>query len=79
MHVHLYQRQLADVERPSPEHGHRPSPKHRGFSLQLVVDDIDFWWERAVKAGVEVVMPVERMFWGDRYGQLRPPSASPGR
>ena len=28
---------------------------------------------RAVEAGAEVIMPVEKMFWGDRYGQLRDP------
>jgi uncharacterized glyoxalase superfamily protein PhnB len=73
MHVHLYingsSLMLSDAY---PEHGH-PFRPHQGFSLQLVVDDIDLWWDRAVKAGVEVVMPVERMFWGDRYGQLRDP------
>jgi len=73
MHVHLYingsSLMLSDAY---PEHGH-PFKTHQGFSLQLVVDDIDSWWERAVAAGVEVVMPVERMFWGDRYGQLRDP------
>jgi PhnB protein len=73
MHVHLYingsSLMLSDAY---PEHGH-PFKTHQGFSLQLVVDDIDSLWERAVAAGVEVVMPVERMFWGDRYGQLRDP------
>jgi uncharacterized glyoxalase superfamily protein PhnB len=73
MHVHLYVNgsslMLSDAY---PEHGH-PFQKHQGFTLQLVVDDIDFWWDRAVAAGAEVVMPVELMFWGDRYGQLRDP------
>ncbi|MGO4437254.1 VOC family protein [Rhizobium sp. RAF56] len=73
MHVHLYVNNsslmLSDAY---PEHGH-PLTKPQSFSLQLVVDDIDFWWERAVAAGAEVVMPVELMFWGDRYGQLRDP------
>jgi PhnB protein len=73
MHVHLYingsSLMMSDAY---PEHGH-PLTKPQGFSLQLVVDDIDFWWDRAVAAGAEVVMPVELMFWGDRYGQLRDP------
>ena len=42
---------------------------HFGF----IVDDIDFWWERAVKAGAEVVTPVELMFWGARWGQVKDP------
>ena len=73
MHVHLYingsSLMLSDAY---PEHGH-PLQRPQSFCLQLVVDDIDFWWERAVAAGAEVVMPVELMFWGDRYGQLRDP------
>ncbi|MCF3641337.1 glyoxalase/bleomycin resistance/extradiol dioxygenase family protein [Rhizobium sp. TRM95111] len=73
MHVHLYVNgsslMLADAY---PEFGH-PYEKPQGYTLQLVVDDIDRWWGRAVDAGMEVVMPVERMFWGDRYGQLRDP------
>ena len=73
MHVHLYingsSLMLCDAY---PEHGH-PFEKHQGFTLQLVIDDIDFWWDRAVSAGAEVILPVQLMFWGDRYGQLRDP------
>lgn len=73
MHLHLYingsSLMLCD---PYPEYGH-PHKGHEGYTLQLIVDDIDFWWDRAVKAGAEVVVPVERMFWGDRWGQLRDP------
>lgn len=73
MHAHLYVNgssvMLSD---PYAEHGH-PLVAPQGFSMQLVVEDIDGWWQRAVAAGAEVVMPVELMFWGDRYGQLRDP------
>ncbi|WP_416065004.1 VOC family protein [Rhizobium sp. ZK1] len=73
MHVHLYingnSLMLSDAY---PAYGH-PFKGHEGFAIQLVIDDIDFWWDRAVAAGAEVVMPVELMFWGDRYGQLRDP------
>ncbi len=55
-----------------PEHGHPVVPL-QGFSLLLAVDDLDGWWDRAVKAGAEVVMPLQVMFWGDRYGQLKDP------
>jgi uncharacterized glyoxalase superfamily protein PhnB len=55
-----------------PESGH-PTQKPQGFHLMLDVDDIDAWWQRAADAGAEVVMPVAKMFWGARYGQLRDP------
>jgi uncharacterized glyoxalase superfamily protein PhnB len=35
--------------------------------------DIDRQFERAVKAGATVIQPVQKMFWGDRYGALRDP------
>lgn len=75
MHVHLHVNgtslMLAD---PFPEHGH-PHEKPQGFTMQLLLgaDDIDAWWKRAVEAGCEVVMPLDVMFWGDRWGQLRDP------
>ena len=73
MHIHLYVNgsslMLSD---PYPDYGH-PLEKSQGFTMTLQVDDIDSWWERAVSAGAQVVMPVEKMFWGSRYGQLRDP------
>lgn len=42
-------------------------------SIHLNVDDSDAWLERAEKAGAIVVMPVEEMFWGDRYGVVKDP------
>ncbi len=56
------------LSEPYPEHGH-PQQKPQAFSLMLQVDDIDAWWQRAIAAGGETVMPVAEMFWGDRYGQ----------
>jgi len=42
-------------------------------TIHLSVDDADAWVERAAKAGATVVMPVEEMFWGDRYGVIADP------
>jgi uncharacterized glyoxalase superfamily protein PhnB len=73
MHVHLYVNgsslMLSD---PYPEYGHALE-KPQAFDLMLQVDDIDAWFERAVAAGAEIVQPVQEMFWGARYGQLRDP------
>ncbi|RJG44292.1 glyoxalase/bleomycin resistance/extradiol dioxygenase family protein [Mesorhizobium sp. DCY119] len=75
MHVHLYingsSLMLCDAY---PEHGH-PHQAPQGYTMQLLLetDTIDTWWDRAVKAGMEVVVPLDVMFWGDRWGQLRDP------
>ena len=73
LHIHLYVNggslMLAD---PFPDHGHPHQPA-QGYTLHMRVDDVDAWWKRAVDAGAEVVLPLQRMFWGDRYGQLRDP------
>src|SRR5215216_1948829 len=52
------------------------SPKSAGFAtaaLFLYLDDVDAMFERAVKAGCQVRMPLTDMFWGDRYGQVIDP------
>ena len=41
--------------------------------LYLYVEDVDSVFKRAVSAGCRVDMPVETMFWGDRYGKLTDP------
>jgi PhnB protein len=73
MHIHLYVNgsslMLSDAY---PEYGHALQ-NPQAFNLTLQIDDIDAWWARAVAAGAEVVMPVQEMFWGARYGQLRDP------
>jgi uncharacterized glyoxalase superfamily protein PhnB len=53
---------------------HGPAtPPPQGFDIILPVQDIDAWWDRAVAAGAKPLVPVEKMFWGDRYGQLEDP------
>jgi PhnB protein len=51
-------------------------PKARGGSsvtIHLFVEDADAAFDRATKAGAKVVMPLQDMFWGDRYGLLEDP------
>jgi PhnB protein len=73
MHIHLYinggSLMLSDAY---PEHGHPYEPP-KGYTLHMKPDDIDAAWKRAVDAGCEIVLPLQKMFWGDRYGQLRDP------
>src|SRR5262245_56050535 len=42
-------------------------------TIHLNVDDVDAVFDRAVKAGATVKMPVADMFWGDRYGVIADP------
>src|ERR1700722_15336526 len=42
-------------------------------TIHLYVEDADAVAERAVAAGATITMPVQEMFWGDRYGQLEDP------
>jgi PhnB protein len=73
MHIHLYVNDgslmLSDAY---PEYGH-PLQAPQGFSLNLQVTNIDAWFDRAVAAGAEVVLPISEMFWGARYAQVRDP------
>ena len=45
--------------------------KGTAVTIHLYVDDVDAVAARAVAAGAKVVMPVDDMFWGDRYGIAR--------
>ena len=49
--------------------------KPQGYTMQLLLDSdgIEACWKRAIEAGCEVVVPLDVMFWGDRWGQLRDP------
>jgi PhnB protein len=58
-----------------PEFGSR-SPQSIGGSptgLHIYTDNVDAAFDRAVKAGAQVEMPVMEQFWGDRYGKLKDP------
>ena len=47
-------------------------PLARGH-LQLVVGDGRAWFDRAVAAGCQPVVPYERQPWGDDWGMVRDP------
>lgn len=61
---------------PEMRDGKSSTPKALGGSpvtIHLDLADVDSMFERAVKAGATVTMPLADQFWGDRYGQLRDP------
>ena len=54
----------------NPERGSK-SPKTLGGSagsVMIYTEDVDATFKRAVDAGASAAMPVQDMFWGDRYG-----------
>jgi uncharacterized glyoxalase superfamily protein PhnB len=59
----------------SPEWGMLGPKALKGspVTIHLYVDDADAFVARAVKAGAKVTMPVDDMFWGDRYGKIQDP------
>ena len=51
-------------------------PAERGGptgSIFLYVDDVDATFDQATEAGAEVTMPLDDMFWGDRFGSVTDP------
>jgi uncharacterized glyoxalase superfamily protein PhnB len=59
----------------SPEMGMLGPKALKGtpVTIHLYVEDADAFVGRATKAGAKVTMPVDEMFWGDRYGVLEDP------
>jgi PhnB protein len=51
---------------PGPDSGHP-------IYLFLYTEDVDAVFKRAVAAGCHIDMPLENMFWGDRYGKITDP------
>jgi uncharacterized glyoxalase superfamily protein PhnB len=47
-------------------------PASRAY-LHVYVEDCDGLFGRAVAAGATTAMPLQDMFWGDRYGQVTDP------
>jgi PhnB protein len=57
-----------------PELGFPPIPKGPWpIALHLYVTDVDAAFDRAVKNGCTVKMPLADQFWGDRYGTIEDP------
>lgn len=42
-------------------------------TIHLQVQDADALFNTAVAAGAKVLMPIQEMFWGDRYGIVQDP------
>jgi PhnB protein len=58
-----------------PQSQYKPPKEIGGTSVGifLYVEDVDSVVQDAVDAGAKITMPVEDMFWGDRFGQVADP------
>ncbi len=57
-------------------HGDTKPPKELGGTsggVFMYVEDVDATFQQAIGAGATVTMPLEDMFWGDRFGSLMDP------
>lgn len=55
-----------------PEHGFAHQPSH-SYTMQLMVQDGQGWFDRAVAAGCTIATPFQKMFWGDLWGSVIDP------
>lgn len=75
MHIHLYVNgsslMLGDFY---PESGHTfEKPAAITMQLHYGANDVDAAWKRAIDAGCTIDVPLQDMFWGDRWGSLSDP------
>jgi len=49
------------------------SLKGSAVTIHLYVENADAVFEQAVAAGAKITMPLDDMFWGDRYGKVEDP------
>ena len=49
------------------------SLKGSPVTIHLFVEDVDACVAQAIGAGAKILMPIEDMFWGDRYCKLEDP------
>ncbi|MDA4118658.1 MAG: VOC family protein [Thaumarchaeota archaeon] len=62
----------------SDQFGAPPAPAPSPMSgpdvtLHIYSKDVDKLWGQAIAAGAQVAMPIDNMFWGERYGQVMDP------
>ena len=60
---------------PFPHSSVKPPSQLGGTTVGIFVyvEDVDAVFQQAVEAGATVTMPLEDMFWGDRFGSVTDP------
>jgi PhnB protein len=63
---------MVNDEFPGMTKAPEPAAVHSNY-LFVYTEDVDSMYNRAVQAGARVDMPLDNMFWGDRYGKFTDP------
>lgn len=50
-----------------------PTRSGASVSMQVYNKNVDKLWQNALANGAKVTMPIDNMFWGDRYGKFVDP------
>jgi PhnB protein len=56
-----------------PEMGGTTGAPNGAVTIHLNVPDVDTLWAQATGAGATPTMPLQNMFWGDRFGKFKDP------
>jgi PhnB protein len=56
-----------------PEMGGSTGAPNGAVTIHLNVPDCDAVWAQAMAAGATATMPLQDMFWGDRFGKFKDP------
>jgi uncharacterized glyoxalase superfamily protein PhnB len=56
-----------------PEMGGGTDAPNSASMVHLNVPDVDTLWAQAMAAGATPTMPLQNMFWGDRFGKFKDP------
>jgi PhnB protein len=56
-----------------PDMGEPPAKGRMGYMLQIVTQDGQAFWDRAIAAGCTIIAPFETQFWGDTWGRFSEP------
>src|SRR4051812_42765818 len=56
-----------------PEIGGATGTSNGAVTIHLNVADCDALWNQAMAAGATATVPLQNMFWGDRFGKFKDP------
>jgi PhnB protein len=56
-----------------PDMGEPAAKGRMGYMMQIVTQDGQAFWDRAIGAGCTIIAPFETQFWGDTWGRFSDP------